>query len=408
MPEHNHFRPQSYEPTDAATTSEAQARVKIEYLTAEAPPTRGSDDWNERMRRAGEQMRAEKVAAIYLLHGTFVGDDAVGLLRLLGGLWPSAGDVLRGCEKRFADKVVRDAGNYTPAYAAQLERDLAAPNQLESAPTPVPPVRLLNWTSENHHVGRADGAVQLLDELAARTFVPGDRVVLWGHSHGGNVLALLTNLLGADVDTRRKFFDAARPLLTSLFAPPEQIERWRRVQRLLETPGNPLAHVALDIVTFGTPIRYGWDTNGYSRLLHMIYHRPIDGLPRDRARFPFSLISARRGKRGDYIQQVGISGTDFPTTLVHFAALAADRRLARLLEPGLRRLDLISRLKAGVRAPDEGLVLLIDYFEAAKRLIHGACGHAIYTRQDWILYHVELMAQRWYAPTPVAATSSVP
>ncbi|HND51325.1 MAG TPA: hypothetical protein PLV92_02970 [Pirellulaceae bacterium] len=371
-------------------------------MTAEAPPKRGSDEWNERMHRAGDCLRANNVAAIYLLHGTFVGDDAIGLMRLIGGLWPSAGETLRRCEKRIADAFVRDAGNYTASFAEQLERDLSP----SSAETPPIPVRLLNWTSENHHVGRADGAVQLLDELTSRSFPAGSRVVVWGHSHGGNVLALLTNLLGADVETRQRFFTAARPLVTALLAPRRQVERWRRVEQLLAAPGNPLEHVALDFVTFGTPIRYGWETNGYSRLLHMTYHRPIEGLPPDRARFPFSLLSARRGKRGDYIQQVGISGTDFPTTWLHFAALVANHRLAKLLEPGLRRRGLFKRLRAGVRAADEGHVLLIDYFEAAKRLIHGALGHAIYTRQDWMLYHVEQMTKRWYERRTKESTAS--
>ena len=36
-------------------------------------------------------------------------------------------------------------------------------------------------------------------------------------------------------------------------------------------------------MTFGTPIRYGWDSGGYARLLHFIHHRPAPGLPADRA-----------------------------------------------------------------------------------------------------------------------------
>jgi hypothetical protein len=341
-------------------------------------------------------MRSAGVAAIYLLHGTFVGVDIVGFNRVVELLSTAAAATLREQEKRLADRIVRDAGNYTPEVAAVLERGLHAC-----------PARLFFWSSENHHLGRADGAVGLIDELSRHAWPQDARVLLWGHSHGGNVLALATNLLGADASARAAFFEATRSIWRSRFAPSELRGRWARVRELLEQPDAPVRRLALDIVTFGTPIRYGWDTAGYARLLHVIYHRATPGLPAYTTRFPFSIRSAMRAKRGDYVQQVGIAGTNFASSLPASPLHVADRRLHRLLQAN-HPLGTASTwwprstwrwLEAGRRVPDEGETLLIDYHRAAPRYHQGARGHAIYTRVPWLLYHVELLMGRWYQPT---------
>ena len=103
------------------------------------------------------------------------------------------------------------------------------------------------------------------------------------------MLALLTNLVAGDGATRRRFFKAARcfyrrPLTKAVDRPV-----WTSVQAILSKRGNPLLPLALDVVTFGTPIRYGWDCDGCVRLLHVVNHRPCDGLPAYQASFPPSL-----------------------------------------------------------------------------------------------------------------------
>ena len=67
----------------------------------------------------------------------------------------------------------------------------------------------------------------------------------------------------------------------------------------------------LDVVTLGTPVRYGWDAAGYGNLLHFIHHRPVDGLPDDRAPFLPSAEDILQAKQGDCVQQLGIAGTNF-------------------------------------------------------------------------------------------------
>ena len=70
------------------------------------------------------------------------------------------------------------------------------------------PVRLFHWSSENHHLGRADAAVRLIDEIAALELPRRKRILVWGHSHAGNVFALMSNLLAGDSESIERFFTA--------------------------------------------------------------------------------------------------------------------------------------------------------------------------------------------------------
>ena len=242
------------------------------------------------------------------------------------------------------------------------------------------PVRLFHWSSENHHIGRADGAVRLIDELASRRELSGGRVLVWGHSHGGNVLALMTNLLANDPATNRRFFEAARSYYRWPWWGTTDIHVWHRVRRMLEEDEHPLRRVALDLVTLGTPVRYGWDSGGFANLLHFIYHRPAAGLPPYRAAFPPPISDVLAAAGGDYVQQFGIAGTNTGHPLWAWRAWLADIRLGRLLQPGLRLRDTLARLRLGVRAHHEGINLLVDYGPARGHLGQHFAGHAVYTR----------------------------
>jgi len=332
------------------------------------------------------------VAAIYLVHGTFVGADATGVLSALASVFPAASDALRVVIKRLIDSIVGDRGDYTPRYAALFE-DSMTRGDAEKIP-----VRLFQWSSENHHIGRADGAVRLIDELASLELVHGRRVLLWGHSHAGNVFALATNLLASDESARAAFFDAARvyyrwPLLGWV-----DIPQWERVRAYLDRGGEPLRDTPLDIVTFGTPIRYGWDTGGYAQLLHFVHHRPARGLPAYRALFPPPLDDLLHATGGDYVQQLGVAGTNLRPSIFAWRCRWAEQRLNDLLQAGLRAGTLAERFAAGLRVADEGTTLLVDYGQLGGSVADHHFGHAVYTSQDWLLFHAEEVARRFYGP----------
>lgn len=344
------------------------------------------------MRAAGAAFHAAGVGAVYLVHGTFAGTDATGMLTELGRVYPAAQAVLGRLAKMLFDLFARDDGNYTAEYAERLEAGLAAPDR------PRIPVRLFDWSSENHHIGRADAAVRLVDELSSLDLPAGARILLWGHSHGGNVLALLTNLLSGNAELVTRFFAAARWYYRLPLVDWVDIPVWRDVEHELLTGPRLLDRHPLDLVTFGTPVRYGWNRDGYSQLLHFINHRPTPGLPPHRVPFPPTIDDVLQARAGDYIQQFGIAGTNTVPNLLAWRALVAEGRLQRLLESPEAGGGLTERLRQGMRVPEEGQTLLVDYGPPEGNIAQHLAGHAVYTRQEWMLFHAEEIARRLYGP----------
>jgi hypothetical protein len=382
MPESKPFPHQVY-------TSEPP-RSPHHRLEPPVPPPIGSDEFRRRMRRAGAAYRRAGVAAVYLAHGTFVGPDALGILAALARVFPAAAPPLRKLIKRLIDRMLGEAGNFTAAYARLFEEALRQPDGWSI------PVRLFHWSSENHHLGRADGAVRLIEELATLPPEPEGRVLLFGHSHAGNVFALATHLLSGNPETVRHFFDATAiyyrwPLVGCVDVPV-----FSRVQKLLAEGRLPFPGGNLDLVTFGTPIRYGWNPSGYGRLLHFIYHRPWPGMPDYQAAFPPKLDDVLAAAGGDYVQQMGIAGTNVAPNPLAWRCHAADRRLARLFEDDLGPQGLMERFRTGAIVPDAGTTLLVDYGPAEGHLAQHAAGHAVYTRPQWLLFHAEEVARRFY------------
>jgi hypothetical protein len=382
MSPNSHFRHQTY-------TAAAPAVLPC-LLTQEVQPSVDSEDFQQRMQTVGDVFRRNDVAAVYLVHGTFMGADALGILAELARILPSASRAAHRAIKKMVDKVTGETGNYTARYAKCFETAINDPQETHI------PVQLFNWSSENNHIGRADGAVRFIDELASLDLAVGKRVLLWGHSHAGNLFALMTNLLGENRSLAGKFFAAAEvyyrwPMLRCV-----DIPVWDRVREMLGRERSPLEDRPLDVVTFGTPVRYGWDSRGYSRLLHFVNHRPVEGLPEYQAPFPPKLEDVMGATNGDYIQQLGIAGTNIMPSLFSWRAWLADHRLNRLLQDNSQRRRSLERFKAGVIVPDEGTTLLVDYGPAEGSIAQHLAGHAVYTRKEWLLFHAEEVARRIY------------
>jgi hypothetical protein len=382
MPVANHFRHQIYTDQPPVAT--------YRTLVAGPPMDPAGDALIESLRAAGSQLRAANVSTIYLVHGTFVGADAWGVLRQVARVLPKAADAAQQINRRLMDHATGDRGNYNARFAEVFEAALHTPHER------LIPVRRFEWTSENHHLGRAEAAVRLIDELANRKIVPANgRVLLWGHSHAGNVFALVTNLLAADARTRQRFFKAAE----SYWRWPHRgrVDRtaWARVQKRLAA-GNPLDGIKLDFVTFGAPIRYGWDTGGYAKLMHVVNHRPRADLPEYLTAMPTSAEDLLTARDGDYVHQLGIAGTNIMPDVVNWRALDADIRLGKLLQPGISRRELLDRLKLGMRVADEGHSLLVDYGAEDHNIAAHLAGHGVYTRLDRLAKHAEWVADAFY------------
>lgn len=351
------------------------------------------------MQQVGRAYRQAGVSAIYLVHGTFVGADALGILSALGRVYPAAQSFMSELAKQAVDHLTGEGGNYTGKFAQSFEELIQTPGE------PTIPVRRFFWSSQNHHLGRADGAIRLLDEIAGAEIPPKGRILLLGHSHAGNVFALMTNLLAADAETRKAFFDAARiyyrwPLLGLI-----DIPFWQRLENLLSQHPEVITNHPLDFVTFGTPIRYGWDSGGYDHLLHFINHKPSKSLPEYQAPFPPTAQQVCTAAEGDYVQQCGIAGTNLMPNMFAWRSCLADRRLNTLLQQDIHARDLPKNLKAGRRVPDDGTTLLVDYGPTEGGLPEHVAGHAVYTRSEWLLFHAEEIARRFYQAGSLTAVA---
>ena len=387
MPKHNGFRHQAYSTVDVNPDWQITRPVSSELELVTQADTR-------------QQWKSAPIDVVYLVHGTFTGDDALGIARLVERYSASWADFGRRVGKRWVDRISEDVGNYPSEYQQQMATWLNTTLAQTSATRMSLPVRRFDWSSENLHTGRAIAAIELLNQLRLGMANGEHNVLLWGHSHAGNVFAIMTNLLGGTESDRERFFRA----IAGYVDHQSRIESPRPHRRL------PLAAASvrqwldedagerlnLSIVTFGTPVRYGWETRGYCRLLHVIHHRPVNETRKTRAKFPLSIDEIANARHGDVIQQLGIAGTDFLPPLVPASSRRTERRLARLLQKGYPRRNLWTRLKLGVRVPDEGRTLLIDYPDHPPDLRQKLWGHAIYTSSAWMAYHLKCVAQEWF------------
>jgi hypothetical protein len=341
------------------------------------------------MREAGEMLKAARVGAIYLVQGSFAAIDSANILASLARRYPSGRSAIRRIAANLVHADTHDAGNYTANYAACLATAIGdAADSLA--------VRLVSWSSENHHLGRADAAVRLIDDLATLDLAPDQRVMLWGHGHAGNVFAIMTQLLSSASAAIEQFFEAAAVYYRLPFTGLVDIPVWHRVRQLLARDRERVAHRLCDWVTFGTPVRYGWKLRQGDNLLHFIHHRPAIEHPAHLAVFPPRPDDVLQSACGDYLQQVAIAGTDQPPSPLIWRSRLADRRLGRLLSPDDSAGDLADRLATGMRVPDCGTSLLVDYGPPIGAAAEHLAGHAVYTRLEWLLFHTEQIVARLF------------
>ncbi len=238
------------------------------YLSMETALPPSLDPFPTRLERL-------RIRHALLVHGTFLGPDPLGLLALLEGFsleLPTAfrtailaGTQLFGSQAHHVtDFLAGDIGNYSSEVCKTFQQLTGSGTSIERLHP--------SWSSENNHLARAQLALKLLlwlEDLEKTGFSPSEeRILFWGHSHAGNGFALLSNLLGGDADSRTAFFDRIGDSLDSLGTTA------RELMATAPTP-HPMAQ-ALHLVTFGTPVRYGWDTDGYRSLTHWIHHNPMN------------------------------------------------------------------------------------------------------------------------------------
>jgi hypothetical protein len=400
-------------------------------VVAELTPgqTADSPEWIEAMDRHGQAMSQAGVRTVVFMHGALHGTDVFGVQRLdeAGGLKRGYSRGVSGLDallaamrqasngipllpgglapplrndeatKTVIDKDIGDAGNFTQTAVSLTQRALN-----KSLTKPITCLRRL-WSSEHHHLGRAVAAVRLLYDLRAHCehqhLSSGDRILIHAHGQAGLVLALVSNLLCPSPMTGKAKLLA---ILASYADQTGQAELAATVQRVdsLLAADSLLNGAALDIVTLGTPVRYGWDPSGIGKLLHVVNHRNLrtDGkIWLAKMELPQITMEMPIAWGGDYVQELAVAGTDaVPPTEI---AKAANKTLWEIVEPfdGFERW--LECARRAVRFPTEGRCLLVDYKDStgSTNPRDHYYGHAAYTRRHAILYNTSQIVDLLYS-----------
>jgi hypothetical protein len=420
MPSENNFQ------HDELSRKSPGERFSATELTVGAPPA--SSAWSEAMATSGKQLSGAGVRAIVFLHGAIHGTDVFGMQRLdeVGGLKRGYSRGVSGLDallaamrevsngipllpgglkpplpnddatKKLLDEQIGDAGNFTNSNVALFQNAIN-----KALSQPITCLRIV-WSSEHHHLGRTIAAVRFLDALRKicdeQHITRGQRILVQAHGQAGLVMALASNLLcPSQIIGRPRLFS----LLASYAEQTTQPDLAATIGRLepLLAASSLLNGATLDVVTFGTPVRYGWDPSGIGKLLHIVNHRNLrtDGktwlakmeLPQVTMEMPIAW-------GGDYVQELAVAGSDSVPTSE--PAKAANKAVWEMVEPydGFERW--LECARRAVRFPSEGRCLLVDYKDStgSTNPRDHYYGHAAYTRRDAMLFNTSEIARTFY------------
>lgn len=353
----------------------------------------GSNAWKNQMLSLGTALADKNVRHILLSHGTFAGNDPLGINSLIGNIEIAndiqlfSSEAMKNFTKHAVDFLAKDLGNFTRDYINAFGSAIQNNINCEA----------FDWSGGNHHMARLIGAVELCNKLAniSNDYGDDDRILLVGHSHAGQVFALLTTLL--------ENTDKSVELIDIINQAPG-----------LDTSGlndklNAIKKIKLDIVTFGAPIRYRWGNYGNYRLMSIINdrgnHVDIKGV-----------INTRDG---DYVQQWGTEGTDILQP--SFSQLNKELDSILLNKGQFPAAELRSKFiaKLNDKQRKEPLdyngnaiteTFLIDYqdqdddflfdnileFDGIPHCINTLFGHGVYTRKKAMLFNTEHIVNNFY------------
>ena len=390
-----------------------------------------SSSGQETMASLGKCLSQSGVRVIVLLHGSIMGTDIFGVQRLdeLGGIKRGYSRGVAGLDallalmregsngisllpgglkpplanddttKNLLDDQIGDAGNFTNAYVELMRKSLN-----RGLDRPIHCVREL-WSCEHHHLGRAMAAVSMLGRLRdwreTHKLGQGDRILVQAHGQAGLVLALVTNLLCvASSSSRTRLLDQLSAFASQVNRP-NIASTIQRVAPLL-SDGTLLNGATLDVVTFGMPVRYGWDPSVLGKLLHIVNHRNLRTDARiwlSKMELPQITMEMPIAWGGDYVQELAVAGSD--AVPESEAAKAANKAIWEIVEPfdGFERW--LECARRAVRVPSEGLGILADYKDSSgsTNVRDHYYGHAAYTRLNAMLFNMTEIVQALY-PIP--------
>ena len=419
MPVDNNFQHSKY--------SRADPGERVSYLEFEPGAPYDSPAWQDALSKAGAQLARAGVQVVLFINslpysdlfGAARLDEAGGLKRgysrgipglesLLGLLRPETnglaekGELLKPpvenneVTNRKLDDIAGDIGNFTQDYIEAFAKVINTHGAERIY------IDRYLWSSMNHHLGRVNAALNVLEYLDGcrerLSLQPEHRVLVLAAGHAGQVLALISNFLSpVEASNREAIFQLLAGNCERMQKGDDSLARLDRLYRRLTT-SSILNGAMLDVVTLGTPVRYGWDPSALGKLLHIVNHRSVRGdgkrwlakmdLPQIAWEIP--MIAG-----GDYIQQLAVAGTDAVPGSEEEQFV--NQELREVLEPydGFERW--LECARRGTRCANDGQCLLVDYkvtgdVPSPEHLF----GHACYTRNNAMLFNTLQIVNRLY------------
>ncbi len=334
-------------------------------------------EWQNLMRDCGQSFEQNNVKLVYFVHGTFLGEDPIGFKEIIRKKSHNLTnpDIPK---LTLRDRIFGDTGNFLESYRSVFETSLQSS------------VVSFNffWSSQNHHAARLKAALRLLQTINQQMNdfqfnKTKNRVLLIGHSHAGQVFALLSHL------------KEKSPLAKNILSIAEG--HLTPADRSLLLCVNQPSDYHIDYVTLGTPVYYPWPDVMRGRLLHIVNH--VGDQPQ--AQNKWRLF---KKQKGDLIQQLGLMGSDF------IALGPQDRKLNRdldqVLGKGIDPILWAENIKSKIRVSPFGTTALVDYSEALSsndRLgPRDIFGHGVYTKFDCMLFNTDLIQQLLYDKKPIS------
>ena len=194
--------------------------------------------------------------------------------------------------------------------------------------------------------------------------------MLWAHSHGGNVLALVTNLLAADRDTRKAFFDAAR-----VFYRPWLVKESRHAGlgpcRTIARNRSPCPTVAARYrdLRHADSLRLG--QRGLQPIVALCESPPVATTARSsHASSAAAACTCSRRRTATTFIRLGIAGTNVIPVPLAVRTFLADRRLHEVLQSDVSWRDLLLNFARGQRSPRRRPdPCLVDYHDAGLEVL---------------------------------------
>lgn len=421
MPQGNNFQHAPY--------SRSNPGDRVSYPKFELGPAIDSLAWKQAMVQVGGQLSRSNVKGVVFLNGHPF-SDLFGSARLdeVGGLKRGYSRGISGLESLLAllrpasnglgkkkdpihpplsndssthealDTLAQEVGNFTTAYVKKFEEGLR-----EEGEAAIPCFRYV-WSSVHHHLGRMEAAIAFIEFLqqwrTERSLSKDDRLLLVAHGHAGQVLALVSNLMTAgESEGRPIIFEILAKYWEAGSVEGRSVEQLEALYQAL-TEQSLLGGASVDMVTLGTPVRYGWDTDGCGRLLHVVNHRMIrsDGkrwlskmeLPQTAWEMPYLT-------GGDYVQQLAVAGTDVLPDSPEMEQANVD--LHDILEPydGFERW--LECTRRTTRCPKDGQCVLVEYGVQAHEEDprQHLFGHGCYTQSRSMVFLAEEIVRALYS-----------